>query len=82
MNSGNIAGLQKCVGVLWNISSLPVVQEQMKMRGDAKSVVVANRHHEELSELVNIENIYFADRPFAAGILEAIEYYDFFHNDS
>ncbi len=50
------------------------------MRGNTKSVVVANRHHEELSELTDIENIYFADRPFAAGILEAIEYYDFFRD--
>ncbi|NOQ68530.1 MAG: HAD-IIB family hydrolase [Gammaproteobacteria bacterium] len=48
------------------------------MRGNTKSVVVANRHHEELSELTNIENIYYADRPFAAGILQAIEFYDFF----
>jgi sucrose-phosphate synthase len=52
------------------------------MRGNTKSVVVANRHHEELSELVNTDNIYFADRPFAAGILQAIEHYDFFRNDS
>ena len=50
------------------------------MRGNTRSVVVANRHHEELSELTDIENIYFADRPFAAGILEAIEYYDFFRD--
>jgi sucrose-phosphate synthase len=50
------------------------------MRGNTKSVVVANRHHEELSELANIENIYYADRPFAAGILQAIEHYDFLQN--
>jgi len=48
------------------------------MRGNALSVVVANRHHEELSELVDSEDIYFADRPFAEGILQAIEHYDFF----
>ena len=48
------------------------------MRGNTKSVVVANRHHEELSDLVNGEVIYFADRPFAAGSLQAIEHYDFF----
>ena len=48
------------------------------MRGNTKSVVVANRHHEELSELAEIENIYYADMPFAAGILQAIDYYDFF----
>ena len=48
------------------------------MRGNTRSVVVANRHHEELSELINSEDIYFAERPFASGILEAIEHYDFF----
>lgn len=47
------------------------------MRGNTKSVVVANRHHEELSELANIENIYYAERPFAAGIMQAIEHYNF-----
>ncbi len=52
--------------------------DEVMMRGNTKSVVVANRHHEELSELTNIENIYYADRPFAAGILQAIEFYDFF----
>jgi sucrose-phosphate synthase len=50
------------------------------MRGNTKSVVVANRHNEELSELADIENIYFADRPFAGGILQAIEFYDFFRD--
>jgi sucrose-phosphate synthase len=50
------------------------------MRGNTKSVVVANRHHEELSELTDIENIYYADKPFAAGILQAIEHYDFFRD--
>ncbi len=50
------------------------------MRGNTKSVVVANRHHEELSDLVKGENIFFADKPFAAGILQAIEYYDFFRD--
>ncbi|RUM94636.1 MAG: HAD family hydrolase [Thiothrix sp.] len=47
------------------------------MRGNTKSVVVANRHHEELSELTDIEHIYFAKKAFAAGILEGIEYYEF-----
>jgi len=41
-------------------------------------VVVANRHHEELSQLADLERVYFAERPFAFGILEAIEHYDFF----
>jgi sucrose-phosphate synthase len=48
------------------------------MRGNTLAVVVANRHHEELSQLVDQERIYFAARPHAAGILEAIRHYDFF----
>jgi sucrose-phosphate synthase len=48
------------------------------MRGNTLAVVVANRHHEELSSLTDQERIYFAERPYAHGILEAIDYYDFF----
>ncbi len=48
------------------------------MRGNTLAVVVANRHDEELSELTDIEKIFFPKAPHAAGILEAIEYYDFF----
>ena len=47
------------------------------MRGNTQAVVVANRHNEELSELADIEHIYFAKQPYAAGILEAIRYYEF-----
>jgi sucrose-phosphate synthase len=47
------------------------------MRGNTLAVVVANRHNEELSSLTDAERIYFAKQPFAAGILEAIEHYDF-----
>ncbi|MDO6461933.1 HAD-IIB family hydrolase [Granulosicoccaceae sp. 1_MG-2023] len=47
------------------------------MRGNTLAVVVANRHHEELSCLDEQENIYFAERPFAGGILDAIAHYDF-----
>jgi sucrose-phosphate synthase len=50
------------------------------MRGNTMAVVVANRHHEELSGLVDLENIYFASQPCAAGIVEAIEHYDFLGN--
>ena len=50
------------------------------MRGNAMAVVVANRHNEELSGLVDIENIYFARQPCAAGILEAIEHYNYLGN--
>ncbi|MGW8193906.1 MAG: HAD-IIB family hydrolase [Desulforhopalus sp.] len=48
------------------------------MRGNMLAVVVANRHNEELSDLVHVEEIFFSSRPYAEGILEAIELYDFF----
>ncbi|MES0326681.1 MAG: HAD-IIB family hydrolase [Gammaproteobacteria bacterium] len=54
------------------------VDEDM-MRGNTLAVVVGNRQHEELSQLVEQEKIYFANQPHALGILEAIDYYDFFH---
>jgi len=41
--------------------------------------VVANRHHEELSALTDVGQVFFAQEPFAAGILQAIEHYVFFH---
>ena len=47
------------------------------MRGNTMAVVVANRHHEELSGLEDYQNIYFAEKPCSAGILEAIEHYHF-----
>ncbi len=48
------------------------------MLGNTLAVVVANRHNEELSQLIDQEGIYFASKPYAQGILEAIDYYDFF----
>jgi sucrose-phosphate synthase len=48
------------------------------MRGNTLAVVVNNRHHEELSQLVEQERIYFAEQKRAGGLLEAFEYYDFF----
>jgi len=48
------------------------------IRGNTLAVLVANRHHEELSDLIELERVYYAKQPYAAGILEAIEYYDFF----
>ena len=50
------------------------------MRGNTLAVVVGNRHHEELSQLEDVERIYFAKAAGAGGILEALEYYDFFHS--
>jgi sucrose-phosphate synthase len=48
------------------------------MRGNTMAVVVANRHHEELANLAETKTLYFATQPYAAGILEAIEHYQFF----
>jgi sucrose-phosphate synthase len=48
------------------------------MRGNTLAAVVANRHDEELSQLADIERIYFSQQSHAAGILEALDYYDFF----
>ena len=50
------------------------------IRGNTLAVLVANRHHEELSEFIELERVYYAKQPYAAGILEAIEYYDFFQS--
>ncbi|MCF7808800.1 MAG: HAD-IIB family hydrolase [Candidatus Marinimicrobia bacterium] len=49
------------------------------MRGDTLAVVLKNRHDEELSQLVDLEKVYFASQPHAAGILEAIEHYNFYN---
>ncbi len=48
------------------------------MRGNTLAAVVANRHGEELSQLDEIERIYFPQAANAAGILEALDFYDFF----
>jgi sucrose-phosphate synthase len=47
------------------------------MRGNTLAVVVSNRHEEELDRLPDAQRIYFATRPYAAGIMEAIAHYDF-----
>lgn len=51
------------------------------LRGNTLGTVVDNRHLAELSDLVNIDDIYFAKSPHAAGILEAIDHYRFFNRD-
>jgi len=48
------------------------------LRGNTLGAVVDDSHLEELSDLNEIENIYFAQKKHAAGIIEAIEHYDFF----
>jgi sucrose-phosphate synthase len=50
------------------------------MRGNTLAVVVSNRHDEELSSLVDLERVYFSNQSHAAGLLDAIEYYDFFNS--
>ena len=52
------------------------------MRGNTLAVVVSNRHDEELSDLTDLDRVYFATQPGANGILEAIEHYDFFSSCS
>lgn len=49
------------------------------LRGNTLGVVVANRHWEELSGLANMEQVYFAEKSHAWGILEAVDHYDFFN---
>lgn len=48
------------------------------LRGNTLGVVVDNRHLAELSDLSNTDKIYFAKKPHAAGILEAMDHYEFF----
>ena len=48
------------------------------IRGNTLAVVTANRREEVLSSLVDLELVYFSDQPRAAGLLEAIDHYDFF----
>jgi sucrose-phosphate synthase len=41
--------------------------------------VVENRRHDELiTTLAGVERVYFAQAGHAAGILEAMQYYDFY----
>ena len=47
------------------------------LRGNTLGVVVDNRHLAELSDLVNIEKIYFSQKPHAGGIVEALSHYQF-----
>jgi len=48
------------------------------MRGNTLAAVVANRHHEELSQLEDTSHIYFAKAAYGEGILEALAHYHFF----
>jgi len=48
------------------------------LRGNTLGAVVDNHHLDELSDLANIDDIYFSKEHHAAGILEAIDHYKFF----
>jgi len=48
------------------------------IRGNTLAVLVANRHDEELSDMIDLERVYYTKMPYAAGIMDAIDYYDFF----
>jgi sucrose-phosphate synthase len=48
------------------------------LRGNTLGAVVDNRHLAELSDLANLEKVYFSKKPHAAGILEAMDHYKFF----
>ncbi|MDZ7785328.1 MAG: HAD family hydrolase [Halioglobus sp.] len=48
------------------------------MRGNTLAVVPKNREHEELCLHPEFDRIYFSPESFAAGILDAVEHYDFF----
>ena len=48
------------------------------MRGNTLAAVVSNPHHDELAQLDAIDRIYVSQPQNAAGIIEALEYYDFF----
>lgn len=50
------------------------------LRGNTLGAVVDDHHLEELSDLTDIEKIYFSSKHHAAGILEAIDHYHFFSN--
>ena len=41
------------------------------IRGNTLAVLVANRHNEELSDLIDLDRVYFTKKPYAAGILDA-----------
>ena len=47
------------------------------MRGNTRAVVVGNRHHEELSDIDELEGVYFANASYAYGIIEGINHYNF-----
>ncbi len=50
--------------------------DEEMLRGEPKAVVLGN-YSPELNRLKGLKNVYFSPKPYAAGILDAIEYYQF-----
>ncbi|MBN2753071.1 MAG: glycosyltransferase, partial [Rhodospirillaceae bacterium] len=48
------------------------------MRGNTLAVVVADRHDDELSSLVDLDRVFRPEGKYASGIIEAIDAFDFF----
>lgn len=51
------------------------------MAGNTLSVMVSNRQHEALEYVHDEKHIYYAEKPNALGILEAIQHYNFFGDE-
>ena len=54
--------------------------EDMMRDNNTLAVVVANRHGEELSQLEDLDRVYFAGQAHALGILDAIKSFDLFRS--
>jgi len=71
------------VATMWDIPFENVLvaggsgADEDMMRGNTLAVVVANRRKEELSDLMDLDRIYFAKKPYASGIIDAIDHYKF-----
>lgn len=52
--------------------------EEDMMRGNTLGAVVSSQYSDEMGPLADIDGIYFATSNYAAGLLEAIDYYDFY----
>ncbi len=48
------------------------------MRGNTMAVIVADRHDDELTELADLDRVFLPRGKYAAGILEAIDTFDFY----
>jgi sucrose-phosphate synthase len=53
--------------------------DEEMLKGNTLGVVVGN-YSKELSKLKGRERIYFAEQPFAHGVIEGMEHYDFLND--